>query len=116
MLVKEIDVAELNERLASAHPPLLLDIRTDAEWTQGIIPGAEFLPMHLLPLRFQELDDGREIVVYCRSGARSYNACGFLMQHGIDRCVNLRGGILAWAGNGFAIERPTPDQGLLETG
>jgi hypothetical protein len=43
------------------------------------------------------------VVLYCRSGARSYHACNFLNQQGIDNVINLRGGIIAWARNGYEI-------------
>jgi adenylyltransferase/sulfurtransferase len=44
-----------------------------------------------------ELDSGREIVVHCKSGARSAKAVAFLHQAGFKRVSNLTGGILAWA-------------------
>jgi rhodanese-related sulfurtransferase len=46
------------------------------------------------------------VVLYCRSGARSYHACNFLGQQGVDNVINLRGGIIAWARQGFEIAAP----------
>lgn len=82
----------------------LVDIRTPAEVAQAAIPGAVHLPMHLLPLRANELPTDRDVVLYCRSGARSYHACAYLAQQGIENVINLRGGIIAWAREGFQIE------------
>ena len=108
MFVKEIESEELKARLAEGEGPLLLDIRSDAEVQQGVLPGALHLPMHLIPLRMTELPRDRELVLYCRSGARSYHACGFLAQHGFGNAINLRGGILAWARHGFPIAANAP--------
>lgn len=104
-MVKEIDVAELKERLGQGAVVRLLDIRSDMELMAGVIPTAEHLAMHMIPLKMQEFsqDPDKEIVLYCRSGARSYHACMYLMQQGINNVVNLRGGIIAWAQHGFPI-------------
>lgn len=104
-MVKEIDVTELKERMEQGKAIRLLDIRSDMELMAGVIPKAEHLAMHMIPLKIQEFsrDPEKEIILYCRSGARSYHACMYLMQQGIDNVVNLRGGIIAWAQNGFPI-------------
>lgn len=105
-MIKEIDSESLHERLAGGEDLLLVDIRTPGEIAQGAIPDAFLLPMHLIPLRMDELPKEREIVLYCRSGARSYQACAYMMQQGYDRVLNLRGGIIAWARHGYPIEVP----------
>jgi rhodanese-related sulfurtransferase len=107
-VINEIDSESLRKRLTDGEDLLLVDIRTPAEIAQGAIPDALLMPMHLIPLRLSELPKEREIVVYCRSGARSYQACAYLMQQGYERTLNLRGGIIAWARHGFPIESPTP--------
>jgi len=102
-LVKEIDSATLQARLTAGDDVHLIDIRTPGEVAQGVIPNATYLPMHLIPLRMKELPRDKEIVLYCRSGARSYHACSYLMQQGFHNVVNLRGGIIDWARGGFEI-------------
>ena len=82
---------------------LLVDIRTPAEVAQAAIPGALHIPMHLLPVRASELPKDKDVILYCRSGARSYHACRFLTENGYDNMVNLRGGIIAWARHGYEI-------------
>ena len=105
MQIKEIDSSELKKRLDAGEDIVLLDIRSEAELRQGILPDSEHLPMHLIPLKIQDLPKDKEVVLYCRSGARSYHACAFLAQQGVDNVINLRGGILDWARNGFEIGR-----------
>ncbi len=102
-MINEIDSESLHERIATGDDVLLVDIRTPAEIAQGAIPDAMQLPMHLIPIRINELPKDRDLVLYCRSGARSYQACAYMMQQGYDRVLNLRGGIIAWARHGYPI-------------
>jgi rhodanese-related sulfurtransferase len=102
-VINEIDSESLQGRIASGEDVLLVDIRTPAEIAQGAIPDAMQLPMHLIPIRISELPKDRDVVLYCRSGARSYQACAYMMQQGYDRVLNLRGGIIAWARHGYPI-------------
>ncbi len=104
-MVNEIDSESLRQRLQHGEV-LLLDIRTPGEIAEAAIPNALSMPMHLIPLRSGEIPKDRDVVLYCRSGARSYQACAYLVQQGYDRVLNLRGGIIAWARHGFPIERP----------
>ena len=103
-MINEIDSAALQGKIAAGEDIYLVDIRTPAEVAQGAIPDAQHLPMHLLPLRMNELPRDKDVVLYCRSGARSYHACAYLNQQGFDNVINLRGGIIAWARGGFRIE------------
>ena len=103
-MVNEIDSLGLKDRMRAGEDILLVDIRTPQEIIQAAIPNAIFIHMHLLPLRLDELPRDRDIVLYCRSGARSYHACQYLAQQGFANAINLRGGIIAWARHGFEIE------------
>jgi rhodanese-related sulfurtransferase len=102
-VVNEIDSETLQSRLDGGDNLVLLDIRTPAEVAQGAIPNASHIPMHLLPVRASELPKDKDLVLYCRSGARSYHACQFLAQQGFANALNLRGGIIAWARHGYPI-------------
>lgn len=102
-MVKEINSTELNNRLSSDEGPYLLDIRSEAEVVHGMLPDSTHLPMHLIPLRLNDFPKDREIVLYCRSGARSYHACMYLMQQGMQNVINLKGGIIDWARHGYQV-------------
>ena len=104
-MISEIDSAGLQEKLEAGEEIHLVDIRTPAEVAQAAIPNAIHLPMHLLPLRMHELPRDKDIVLYCRSGARSYHACSYLAQQGFSNVSNLRGGIIAWARHGFELRQ-----------
>lgn len=93
----EITVFDLKGRQDSDDAPFLLDVRQPEEREIAHIEG-ELIPLAELPQRLDELEPHRddEIVVYCRSGARSARAVQFLRAQGFD-AVNLKGGILAWS-------------------
>jgi len=103
--VKEIEAPEL-ARWMDEHQPgslRIIDVRQMPEIAAGTVPGAEAVPLHTLPLKVNELDRSEKLVVVCRSGTRSAQACMFLAQQGFDQVYNLRGGMLAWAQTGQAI-------------
>ena len=70
---------------------ILLDVRTEKEFSHGCIEGAVNIPLHKLRERLGELDKSKKIYVNCFSGMRSYIACRILMGNGFD-CSNLAGG------------------------
>jgi sulfur-carrier protein adenylyltransferase/sulfurtransferase len=94
----EIGVAELKERLDTGEPLDLVDVREAFEWRIANLGeyGARMIPMGEVADRVGELDPAREIIVYCRSGARSGDVVHYLRERGYARARNLRGGILAW--------------------
>ena len=91
---------EVSARLADGW--MLLDVRTDGEWSQGRIAGAVHIPMDQLLNRLDEVDD--RVVCVCAVGARSGRVAEYLNAHGYD-AVNLEGGLYAWADAGLPLER-----------
>jgi rhodanese-related sulfurtransferase len=100
--VREIDPNQL-EALKATGSLQLIDVRTEAEFAQAKIEGSTHIPLHMLPLKVQELQQKDPIVFYCRSGARSAQACAWLMSQGVDNVYNLAGGIMNWARSGKAL-------------
>ncbi|MGH8060172.1 MAG: FAD-dependent oxidoreductase, partial [Candidatus Entotheonellia bacterium] len=74
---------------------VLLDVRDDAERRSGSIPGSIHIPLPQLRVHLYEVPGDREIIVYCRSGQRSYDACRILSQHGFQ-VRNLTGAYRTW--------------------
>lgn len=81
----------------SGEAPQLVDVRSDGEVARGVIPGMSHIPMHMIPIKAEELDPSRPVVVYCASGARSAQVGYYLVQNGFAEVYNLVGGIQAWA-------------------
>ena len=94
--IPEIQPEELKRRLDAQEDIFVLDVREPHEY-QIVNIGGYLIPLGDLPKRVHELDSSREIVVHCKSGARSAKAVDFLRQSGFKRATNLTGGILAWA-------------------
>lgn len=102
MSFKNVDSAEL-VKLRKFSEIRLIDVRTDAEVARGVIPGAIHIPLHLIPVRMNEMDGSIQTVIYCQSGGRSGQACGFLAAKGWGDLSNLQGGILGWVASGNAL-------------
>lgn len=100
---KEVDVNILKDWQAKNNIKLI-DVRTDAEVARGKIPGATHIQLNLLPGKVEELDPNVTTVIYCQSGGRSAQACGFLATKGFQDLHNLQGGILAWIRAGMPTE------------
>jgi len=93
--LRELTPEQLNDWPGEA--PQLVDVRSDGEVARGVIPGMSHIPMHMIPIKAEELDSGRPVVVYCASGARSSQVGYYLLQNGFAEVYNLVGGIQAWA-------------------
>jgi adenylyltransferase/sulfurtransferase len=94
--IPEIKPEELKRRLDAKEDIFVLDVREPHEYQIVNIKG-HLIPLGELPQRVHELDSSREIVVHCKSGARSAKAVDFLRKSGFKHATNLTGGILAWA-------------------
>ena len=100
--IKEIDAPQLADWVNDAsHKVRVIDVRGMQEIAMGTVPKAEALPLHTLPARMHELSPAEKLVIICRSGARSAQACMFLQQQGFTDVYNLRGGMIGWAQSGL---------------
>jgi len=98
MSVPEITVQDLKRRRDAGEGPFVLDVRKPFEANIADIGADLLIPHEQVADRLDELEahKGEEIVVHCRSGARSAEATQVLRQHGFD-AKNLKGGTLAWS-------------------
>jgi len=97
MSVPEITPVELKRLMDEDRMPVLIDVREPHEYEICRIKGSTLIPLGEVPARMHELNSADEIVVHCRSGARSAQAVDFLMRAGFRKIRNLQGGILAWS-------------------
>jgi len=81
-----------------------LDVRTPAEWEEFHAPGATLIPLDELEYRLDELPEGKEIVVVCRSGNRSQTGRDILRGNGFELSTSMDGGLNAWRAAGYPIE------------
>jgi adenylyltransferase/sulfurtransferase len=94
--IHEISAPDLNTRLKKGEQIFLLDVRNIEEHNMCHLAGCTLIPLSELPTRLAALDQSQEIVVYCKSGARSLRAMQLLAANGFSQVKNLTGGILAW--------------------
>jgi len=93
-----ISQAELADRIGTRSAPLIIDVRTQAEFQSGHIPGAVNIPYDELPRRLGELGSQgeREVVVYCERGGRSKAAASTLRGAGFSTVLHLEGDMSGW--------------------
>jgi len=93
----DITVQELRQKLESGEKFVFIDVREPWE-NEEFNLGAQLIPLGTLINSMYELDEHKneEIVVHCRSGARSGQAQGLMQANGFTNVRNLTGGIMAW--------------------
>ena len=102
MSIQEEDAFAL-EQMREQGEVVLIDVRTVVEFAQGAIQGSKHIPLHMLPLVSDQLENEKPVIIICRSGARSAQACAFLGSKGFANVYNLRGGVIGWAQAGMAL-------------
>jgi sulfur-carrier protein adenylyltransferase/sulfurtransferase len=92
----EITAVELKRRLDRGDKLTIIDVREPNEYQINRIAGARLIPLGEIPRRYAELNPEDELIMQCKSGARSGRAADFLRSVGFKRVLNLKGGILDW--------------------
>lgn len=93
----QISVCDLKASLKSATAPMVLDVRTPAEWSANHIDGALHIPLPKLPAKAPALPKDQLMAVICGSGYRSSIATSFLERQGFSHLQNVMGGMTAYS-------------------
>lgn len=107
--VERVSVERFEEMLVAADDTQLIDVRTDAEVSEGVIPGAEQMDITTrreFERQVQQLDRDRPVLIYCRSGNRSGQAAKYLHEQGFKEVYDLDGGIISWQEQGRKLVDP----------
>lgn len=95
--MKEITVKELKELMDAHQDFQLIDVREPHEFDLCNL-GGELIPQAEIPAHVERISKTKQVIIHCRSGARSGNMIQWLEKnHGFTNLYNLKGGILAWA-------------------
>ncbi len=97
---KNAPIAELS-KIKDEKKAIVIDVRTPAEWQQGVISGADLFIDYNSPAFKQQLaklDKSKTYIVYCRSGGRSAGASQVMVDSGFKNVINMQGGISSWGG------------------
>jgi hydroxyacylglutathione hydrolase len=106
--VERVTAVTLAEQLAGPDPPLILDVRAEAEWRHGRIQRSVNMPLGQLLGQLDKLPGDRSLVVCCESGYRSSIGASLLRRAGRKGIADLVGGMGAWqasGGNGDRLSR-----------
>ncbi|WP_460619687.1 rhodanese-like domain-containing protein [Hymenobacter ruber] len=102
--VPTVPAAALAQELAAPAPPLLLDVRTPAEYRVSHLRGARFVPFDsIATAQFAGLDRSQPVVVYCSVGVRSERLGERLHALGFRNVRNLYGGLFEWVNEGRPV-------------
>jgi len=101
MEIKEINPIEA-QKLVNENA-YLLDVREDQEVEELAydVKNLIHIPLSQLQDRISEVPTDKEVIVGCRSGARSYRATEFLLHNGYQNVKNLKFGIIGWSQDGL---------------
>lgn len=103
---KNAPIAELT-KLKNEKKAVVIDVRTPAEWQEGVIEGATLF-IDFKGANFEQqiakLDKSKTYIVYCRSGGRSAGASQVMVDNGFKNVINMQGGILSWGGK--VVKKP----------
>lgn len=81
----------------------LVDVRSLEEYQQCHVEGALHIPLHLLPMRAEEIDHDKPVYFICLSGARSAQAASWLGAQRQKEMTNVTGGMSAWLQMGYPV-------------
>jgi rhodanese-related sulfurtransferase/TusA-related sulfurtransferase len=93
-----LPLEELQKKVENNEKILILDVREEAEYAFGHIPGAINIPLGELEQHIDELDKDEEIYVICRTGNRSDLAAQQLTAKGFSKVINVIPGMVEWKG------------------
>lgn len=104
-MASDVSIEELDRaRTAGA---ALVDVRETDEYAQGHVPGAQHMPLGIVPVRLHELPNNEPLYVICASGGRSAQAADLLENAGLD-ARSVAGGTTAWIRSGRPLDTGTP--------
>ena len=96
--MKNISVEELKARMDSGEHLNIIDVREPSEYAEFNI-GAKLMPLgQIMSMQLEDIDDlkDQEVILHCKAGARSMQACVVLEQAGFTNVVNVAGGMMDW--------------------
>lgn len=92
---KEVTVQQAQEMLKSGEA-VLIDVREPYEYTEIHAKDARLMPLSTFPQHLNEIPQDKDVLLICRSGARSGQAAMIASQAGLTRLYNVQGGTLSW--------------------
>ncbi|WP_452219874.1 rhodanese-like domain-containing protein [Lacinutrix salivirga] len=104
--MSDLSQQDWNSQLKTDNQAIILDVRTEDEVAEGIIPNALHIDIYKgqgFIEEVEKLDKTKSIYVYCKAGGRSAQACAVMSQLGFKNTYNLIGGFSEWEGETTSI-------------
>ncbi|WP_412560153.1 rhodanese-like domain-containing protein [Winogradskyella sp. MIT101101] len=98
----DLSQKDWTKQLDKDNNSVVLDVRTQDEVEEGVIPNAIHIDIYQgqgFIDELEKLDKTKSYYVYCKSGGRSGQACAIMNQLGFNNAYNLKGGFLEWQGD-----------------
>ena len=111
----QVSVEEAQQLIDERDDLIVLCVGTEEEYDEGYIASAVLIPVAELSERLGEIDKSKAVLVYCRIGARSDEACQILADNGFSEVYDLMGGTDAWRKGGGEINYPLTIEDLVVT-
>jgi hydroxyacylglutathione hydrolase len=102
--IERITAVALAEQLGGGRRPVIVDVRSDKEWSAGHIADSRNVPLNHLRERLGEIPLDKTVVVHCEGGYRSAIAASVLAQAGRTNIFDLVGGFKAWTTSKLPVE------------
>ena len=90
-LTGDVELCHFDDIVNKTDNQVVLDVRTEKEFENGVIPDSILIPLDSLRDRLDEVPADKELLVTCQAGLRGYIACRILSQKNY-KCKNLSGG------------------------
>ena len=100
-MASDVSIEELDRTRIVGAP--LVDVRESDEYAEGHVPGAQLMPLGIVPARLHELPNNEPLYVICASGGRSAQAAELLQKAGLD-ARSVAGGTTAWIRSGRPVD------------
>jgi rhodanese-related sulfurtransferase len=109
--IREVNVAETQQRMSANSDVKLIDVREDNEWDEAHAAGSIHLGKGIIERDIENTvpDKDTELILYCGGGYRSALAADVLQKMGYTNVFSMAGGWKAWKENGGKIEKATDD-------
>lgn len=104
--IERITAVALAEQLKLDSPPLVLDVRSEKEWSAGHLEGSLNIPLNHLRERIDEIARDRTVVIHCEGGYRSAIAASILANLGRRNIMDMVGGYKAWVASNLPTQLP----------
>lgn len=101
----QLNASEFSDKISSTPGAVVLDVRTEGEFSQGHIQNAVNISWNdpTFDGKINNIPKNSPIFIYCLSGSRSMSAANFMRRNGYSNVYELMGGMMKWTAANFPL-------------